>query len=496
MSGRRVVGGTAWTVSGYATMQVFRFAFNVALARMVVPEILGVMALVGLIAQGFQMFSDLGIRQCVIQHARGNDKTFLNTAWTVQILRGVLVWLCAAMLAWPLAAFYDEAALLWLLPLMGSSAFITGFASTATWTYSREVQRGPLVRREVGVYIGAYAAVLVAVWLIRRDSTAETARTLELAAIALGTVVAAIGEVVLSYTLRAVASPRFAWDPKARRELIRFGGWVFVSSGCTFFASQADRLVVGKLSLAVLGVYHIAVVIAALPAGVLSALGAQLVFPLLSGAVREGQPIPLAYRRIHRAMAVSAGLLITGMACVGPAFIRFLYNDQYNEAAGFIRLLAVSAWFTALIVPGEYALLALGRTHAVAIAQGVRLACLPLLLFAGYELGGIPGIILGVAVGELIRYVVVAVFLRNNGLWVLVEDVGITLLAVAMLGLYLLAEGVAGPSGNVAVPIVGALLESIIWGGVYAVWVGQAHLACGLRSLLFRLRNTPDGVQP
>jgi len=496
MSGRRVVGGTAWTVGGYAATQVFRFAFSVALAQMVAPKVLGVMALVGLIAQGLQMFSDLGIRQCIIQHARGGDSEFLRTAWTIQVIRGAILWVGSGLLAWPMAAFYDEPALLWLIPLTGASAFITGFASTALWTYSRDVKRGPLVRREVGVYIVAYSSVLVAISIIRQRWPAGEARNLELAAIAFGAVAAAIGDVVLSHTLRSEVTHRFAWDEDARRELIRFGSWVFVGSGCTFFASQADRLVVGKLSLDVLGVYHIAVVIAALPAGVLAALGAQLVYPLMSGATRQGQPISLVFRQAHHALAIAAGLLITGMACVGPAFVRILYNDQYNAAAGYIRLLAISAWFTALIIPGELALLALGRTRALAAAQGVRLLCVPGLLLGGDALGGISGLILGVATGELIRYAVVAHFLGRAGLRAYGEDAALTLFAASLLGLYLLAEHIAGEGGRVAVPFVGGLLQTLIWASVYAVWVGLWPSHASINSLPLRSRPAADGVQP
>ncbi len=496
MSGGRVLGGTVWTVGGYAAVQVFRFGFNVALAQMVAPKVLGVMALVGLIAQGLQMFSDLGIRQCIIQHTRGSDRVFLNTAWTLQAIRGAILWVGSALLAWPMAAFYDEPALLWLIPLTGASAFITGFTSTAQWTYSRDVRRGPLVRREVGVYIGAFTGVLVAIAFIRQQWPAGEARNLELAVIALGTVAAAIGDVVLSYTLKAVVPHKFAWDAEARRELIRFGSWVFVSSGCTFFAAQADRLIVGKLSLEVLGVYHIAVVIAALPAGVLAALGAQLVYPLMSGATRQGEPISLVFQRAHRSLAIAAGLLITGMACVGPAFVRLLYNDQYNAAAGFIRLLAVSAWFTALIIPGELALLALGQTRALAAAQGARLLCVPGLLLGGYAVGGIYGLILGVAAGEVVRYAVVALFLRRAGLRAYAEDAALTLFAASLLALYLLVEDVAGASGRIAVPIIGGLLQTLIWASVYAVWAGPAYLPAPLNYVAFRGRRASDGVQP
>jgi O-antigen/teichoic acid export membrane protein len=496
MSSDRVIGGTVWTVGGYVAMQVCRFTFNVALAQLVAPKVFGIMALVSLFIQGLQMFSDLGIRQCVIQHERGDEPAFLNTAWTVQILRGAVLFLGSLLLAWPMAAFYEESALLWLIPLAGLGAFINGFTSTALLTYSREVRRGPLVRRELGVYVVTYTAVLVAVALIRRRWPGGEAATLELAVIALGIVVSALAEVALSFTLGAIAPHRFAWDPEARRELFRFGGWVFLSSACTFLAAQADRLAVGKLSLELLGVYHIAVVMAMLPAGVLAALGVHLVYPLMTDAMRNGEPVGQAFQRAHRALVVAAGLFIPGIACVGPAFINLLYDNRYAAAGEFLRLLAVAAWFTALLIPGELALLALGDTRGLAAGQTARLVCVPGFLFGGYLLGGIPGLILGVACGELVRYLVVAAYLNGLGIRAYPADAALTLLAALVVGAYLLAESVAGPGGRTAVPVIGVVVLTAVWLVVYLVWATPAHLSRSLSWVAVENRTTPDGVQP
>src|SRR5262245_15906691 len=102
------VGSAVWTIVGFGTMQVLRFGFNLVLTRLIAPEVFGVMAIVNLCVQALHMFSDLGIRQCVVHHARGDDADFLNTAWTLQILRGLLLWALAAAVALPAAAFYSE----------------------------------------------------------------------------------------------------------------------------------------------------------------------------------------------------------------------------------------------------------------------------------------------------------------------------------------------------------------------------------------------------
>src|SRR4051812_45253512 len=102
------VGSAVWTVLGFGAMQVLRFGFNLVLTRLVAPQVFGVMAMVTLCVQALHMFSDLGIRQCVVHHARGDDPDFLNTAWTLQILRGLLLWGLSAALAAPVAAFYGD----------------------------------------------------------------------------------------------------------------------------------------------------------------------------------------------------------------------------------------------------------------------------------------------------------------------------------------------------------------------------------------------------
>ena len=100
---KAVVRGAAWITFSYALMLVLRFGSNLILTWYLAPRILGVMALVNLFIVGLHMFSDIGIRQCVIQSPRGDDPVFLRTAWTVQIMRGLFLWFCSALIAWPLA---------------------------------------------------------------------------------------------------------------------------------------------------------------------------------------------------------------------------------------------------------------------------------------------------------------------------------------------------------------------------------------------------------
>ena len=92
---RRVVSSLAWSLTGFGTQQVLRFAFNLILTRLLLPDAFGLMALIDLFILGLYMFSDVGLGLSIVRSHRGDDPHYLNVAWSVQIVRGLVLWLAA-----------------------------------------------------------------------------------------------------------------------------------------------------------------------------------------------------------------------------------------------------------------------------------------------------------------------------------------------------------------------------------------------------------------
>ena len=118
------IRGTVWTLVGYGLSQGLRLGANLCLTRLLAPEMFGLMALVNVFILGLTLFSDIGISASIVQHDRGEESDFLNTAWTLQIIRGFLLWFCCLALAIPVAKFYGEAQLSWLIPIVGFTTVI------------------------------------------------------------------------------------------------------------------------------------------------------------------------------------------------------------------------------------------------------------------------------------------------------------------------------------------------------------------------------------
>src|SRR4030067_2852480 len=105
---QRVLQSGSWTLLGYGVNQALRLGGNLILTRLLFPEAFGMMAIIQAVAFGAHMLTDVGIGPSVVQKERGNDPAFLNTAWTIQIIRGILVWLALCAMALPIAGLYGE----------------------------------------------------------------------------------------------------------------------------------------------------------------------------------------------------------------------------------------------------------------------------------------------------------------------------------------------------------------------------------------------------
>src|SRR5690349_19140391 len=96
---QRVLRAGGWNLAGYGVIQAIRLGSNLIITRLLVPEVFGVIAIVTLVLTVVTFFSDIGLRQNVVQSARGDDPLFLDTVWCVQILRGIAIWFVTILVA-------------------------------------------------------------------------------------------------------------------------------------------------------------------------------------------------------------------------------------------------------------------------------------------------------------------------------------------------------------------------------------------------------------
>jgi len=83
-----------------------RLPSSLVVTRLLLKEHFGLIALVNTFIMGLHLLSDIGVGQAVVQNTR-DDPDFVNTVWTINIIRGVVLYLIATACAGPCAAFYE-----------------------------------------------------------------------------------------------------------------------------------------------------------------------------------------------------------------------------------------------------------------------------------------------------------------------------------------------------------------------------------------------------
>lgn len=430
------VRGSKWTILGFAAAMVLRLAVNVLLARLLFPADFGMMALVTVFVAGLQMFSDLGIGPSLIRSPRGEEPIFRDTAFTIQVIRGFILWLAACAVAWPAAKIYHAPQLLALLPVAGFITVLGGFTSTAPHLLNRRMEIGRITVYELlSPLLGTLATCLLAYL------------TQSVWALVGGQLIQQAGRTLFSFTLVPGHRDRFRWDRAAVRELFGFGRWIFLSTLLTFLAAQADRILLGRLlTLQELGVYSIAIGLAIMPQDIMSRLTSAVQFPALAQHA-FGEPERLFHwlARSREALLWIGMTMTLGIAAAGPSLFALLYDQRYQDAGWIAQMVSVAVWITMLQMTCDRALLALGDSRTLAASNLARFVTTIAVCLIGFKVSGLKGFLVGLPVGSLAGHLIVATALWKRGHATLRVDLGYSALFAAMLVTYgLLAHHFSG----------------------------------------------------
>lgn len=404
----RLLRSTGWTFIGFAVAQVLRLASNLVLTRLLFPEAFGLMALVTVFLVGLTMLSDVGISPSIQQNARGDEPDFLNTAWTLQAIRGAVLWLACFGIA-PLAAwFYDDARLQAMLPVAGLSLLIAGLNPTRMETASRHLMLGRLTLLEIAAQFLGILAMMILAWTLR-----------SVWALVIGSVLIAAFKLALMHVFLPGPANRFRWERTAALDLIHFGKWIFLSTLCGFLLLQGDKAILGKyLTLDKLGIYNIGFFLAGVPQALATNIMSRTMIPLH----RECPPHASRenfgkVRRMRFMMTAAVFALQFFTAFIGIWLVDFLYDDRFSAAGSVV--VAMACMGVPFLIGMTYDFAALGRGDSrgffwLLLAKATTQVAFFIL---GMEYYGLPGALIGVWLSQVLVHPLVIRLAYKHGAW-------------------------------------------------------------------------------
>lgn len=405
---QRVLKSGSWTLVGYGVNQAMRLGGNLILTRLLFPEAFGMMAIVQAVAFGAHMLTDVGVGPSIVQNHRGNEPDFLNTVWTVQIVRGFIVCAGLCALAFPLASFYNQPEFASIFPAIGLATIIIGFSSTKLYTAQRNLEAARVTQIEIGSYaLGLLCTILLA-WL-----------TQSVWALVWGVVISAGLKMIASHVALHGIKNKFAWDRDTLDHLRGFGRWILLSSALTFLSVEGARLLIGALlDMRQLALFTLASTLCLMFWQAMQQLANSVFFPAYSEVHRANPKnlIAVLYKARLTLILPSWGLAVL-FVFSGNLIMGVLYDERYHPSGIMLEQLAAGSLIAC--VWGSYSgvLLALGKVAAMTALTAIQIVCQFTMMFIGYHYGQGAGLIMGVAAANWIVYPAYAYAMSRHGLW-------------------------------------------------------------------------------
>ncbi|CUQ67386.1 lipopolysaccharide biosynthesis protein [Candidatus Nitrospira inopinata] len=377
---KKIVGGFGWITLVKYSNDILGFLTTLLLAKLLVPEDFGLVAVAGMVIEALRIFKDLGLSQALI-YRQDDVERASHTMFIMVIALNVVVFLCAVLIS-PLAGrFFNNPGVVPIIAIMASNLIWTSIRAVPDALMNKELSFKKLVVPDIiPVGIGSIVSIAMAyqgfgVW-----------------SLVVRSLIISIGGMILIWPYTSYR-PAFQFDRAVARELMNYGKHIVGSSVVMVAVYNVDKFFISKfVGVAALGLYTMAVHIANLPINQFAHIVCRLMFPVFSKMNRESEVLKHSFLQTIRYTTCVTFPMAIGIAIYGPDAIDAFYGDKWSAVGLPLQILTGYALCRSLSVIIYEMFKATGRPDLMQFFVLVRLALIGLLGIPALLWLGLPGI--------------------------------------------------------------------------------------------------------
>ena len=375
--GRSIAKGAAWMVAMRFSIRAMGFVSTLILARILAPAEYGLVALATLIVAATETLSEFNVDIYIIR-VQNPSRAQYDTAWTISVLRGIVLGLCLALFAAPAAAFFDDVRLEAVVYVFAALCALDGFQNIGFIEFRKQMRFSKdfafLFWPKAISYIGTVGAAFILrnYW-----------------ALVVGSIIERPLRIAITYAMHRYR-PTFAlthW-----REILGFSKWLLANNVIAMVYARADTFLLGRL----LGTYSVGIYSVAYDLATLST--SEILAPIQRASYAGYATVANAPASLKKLFldtwCLTVALVVpvaAGVGLIADPFVRIALGDKWLEAVPLIQILAIYG----LIQSGNSGiptlLFSMGLPHLTTyLLLGTVALALP-ALYAGISLDGSTG---------------------------------------------------------------------------------------------------------
>lgn len=366
---KRVVRGGIWVFALRITNRGLGFVRTIILARLLAPHDFGLLGIAMLAIATLETFSQTGFQAALIQK-KENVESYLDTAWTVSAIRGIILFLILFLSSPVIAKFFNSPQATLVIRVIAVSTLLSGFKNIGILFFQKELEFNKQFIYEFSATIVDLTVAISLAFILRN-----------VWALVWGGLAANLMRLFMSYIIQPYR-PQIKFEKEKFQDLFVFGRWVLSSSILIFLITQGDDIFVGKmLGVTALGLYQMAYLISNLPATEITHVISQVTFPAYSKMQDDLPRLREAYLKVLKLTAFIAIPLAGGIFILAPDFTLIFLGKKWMPMVPVMQILCFVGLARSIISTTSPVFSAIRRPDIGTKCQTIRLLILCAVIY-------------------------------------------------------------------------------------------------------------------
>ena len=381
---KRVVRGGIWVFALRITNRGLGFIRTIILARLLAPSDFGLLGIAMLAIATLETFSQTGFQAALIQK-KENVESYLDTAWTVSAIRGIVLFLILFFSAPVIAKFFNSPQATLIIKVIAVSTLLSGFRNIGILFFQKELEFNKHFIYEFSATIVDLTVAISLAFILRN-----------VWALVWGGLAANFVRLFMSYIIQPYR-PQIRFEKEKFQDLFGFGKWVIGSGILVFLITQGDDIFVGKmLGITALGLYQMAYLISNLPATEIALIISKVTFPAYSKLQEDLPKLREAYLKVLQLTAFISIPLAGGIFILATDFTQIFLGEKWMPMVPAMKVLAVCGMIRSLGATAGPVFHAVGKPNILTKLTLIKLLTLSILIYPLTQKYGLLGTSLSV----------------------------------------------------------------------------------------------------
>ncbi len=367
-----------WLGISGALIQFLSIFRSIILARLLTPEMFGLIGICMILTRGIETFTRPGFVAALI-HRKHDVEEAKYTVFTLLSARGIFLAVLIFSVSPFMASFYDDEIIQAMLMFMSINFILTGFTNINTVLQQKNLNFRKLA------YLDQTVSILSTIIAITAAFYYRSVWSLVIAYVANGFL-----QLIFSYIL-IPGKVGFKWNQKIAKELFSYGKYVTASAMVLYFATEIDSALIGKIiGITELGYYVLAFTTANMATTYISKMLSRIMFPAYSKLQDKPEALRTAYINVFSMVVVITVPIATTIIFFAPQLMVAVYGEQWLPAAEPLIILSIFGIIRSVSSLTGFFLNGVGRPEIGFRNSLVRLVLLsisiyPLIIYFGLE---------------------------------------------------------------------------------------------------------------